>query len=224
MKAAPAFAAVAAAACWLWGCGESTPPKPRVLSIEPNTMSSSGSVTVLITVDAVLPFTVDYDTGTVTVIRSLLASVGNTTVGNQRYENDGMLPALVPSRLQQGSHNVSVTLSDGRGDTLVDAFTVTPGNWPASGFIIDPIANPQRAGVPFALTIRAQGAFSATFGGTVDYFIKDVSGTPSIAGPFVNGVWSEGIVIASPTRGIPTHITATDLLGRIAVSNDFVVN
>jgi hypothetical protein len=221
VKGAPALAA---AACWLWGCGGAAPPDPRVLSIEPSTMISSGTASVVITVDAVLPFKVDYNTGTISVFRSLLANVGNVVVGNGRYENDGMLPAFIPSRLQPGLHDVTVTLSDGRVGVLAGAFTVTPGSWPASGFTIDPIANPQTAGVPFALTIRAQGAFSATFNGTVDYFVAGVSTVPSTTAPFLNGVRSETVVVVSPTRGTPTHVTATDLLGRIAVSNDFIVN
>jgi hypothetical protein len=221
-----AVLALAGAACGLWGCGggEGGPPDPTVISIDPSSMTSSDTARATITVEAVLPFTVDYGTGEVTVFRSLLTSVGSVVVGGGNYENGGMLSAFIPSRLQPGRHDVAVTLSDGRVGILPEAFTVTPGAWPVGGFTIDTIPDPQAAGEPFVLTIRAQGAFSATFHGTVDYFVKDYSTYPVIAGPFTNGVWTQNVVLSSRTRGNEsTHVTVTDLMGRIAVSNNFKV-
>lgn len=220
MRISPTLAALAA--CGLMGCDSGPPPLPRVLSVEPNTMSSSGTVPVTITVEAVLPIVVDYGQGGVTVDRSLIASVGTVVVSN-RYEPDGLLTGRVPSRLQPGRHDVTVTLFDGRLGVLPGAFTVTAGSWPSAGFAIAPISSPQRVNVPFTLTITAQGANAGTFNGTVDYVIQNVSLTPVTTGPFTNGVYQESLVIGAPTMGT-THVTVYDLQNGVATSNDFVVS
>lgn len=220
MRRAPALAALAA--CGLVGCNPALPPLPKVLSIEPNTMTSSSSIPVTITVEAVLPYGVDYGTGEVTVSPLILMAVGSAGVGSDRYQADGRIPARVPSKLQQGVYDVTVTLlGDNRVGTLTGGFTVTPGVWPGSGFAIGAIASPQKVDVPFTLTIIAQGSNASSFNGTVDYIIQDVTAKPVTTGPFTNGVYQESVVIHAPLS--MTKITVIDLLGRTATSNNFVV-
>jgi hypothetical protein len=220
MKLAPALAALAA--CGLWGCDSGRPPPPRVVSIEPNTMSSSSSVQATITIEAVLTVDVDYGAGAMTLDPSIVMSVGSVPVGSGTYTAGGHLPVRIPSKLQPGPQDVTVTLDGDRVGVLQDGFTVTAGQWPAGGFAIAPIATPQHVDVPFTLTITAQGTFANQFNGTVDYVIQNVSIQPVTTGPFTNGVYQESIVLHAPVMGT-THITVVDLLGDIATSNDFAV-
>jgi len=221
VKWAPALSALAA--CGLAACGPSVPPVPRVLSIDPSTMTSSSVANVTISVDAVLPFTVNYGTRDVTVNDLAFIRVGDVSVGSSHCDADGRLQARVPSKLQTGAHNVTVTLAgDNREGVLENAFNVTAGAWPMNGFAIAPIDPVQHVDVAFLLTITAQGNGAGAFNGTVDYTISNVSTRPVTTGPFTNGVYQESLVIHSNSMG-PIHITAVDLLGRIATSNDFTV-
>jgi hypothetical protein len=215
---APALAALAA--CGLVGCGPGNLPLPRILSVEPSTMTSSSSVQALITVEAVLPFDADYNKGDITVDRLLAASVGNVPVGSGLYQPDGLLDARIPSKLLPGPHEVTVRLQDGRTGVLDGGFTVTPGLWPSSGFAVAPIATTQHVGAAFALTITAQGTGAATFNGTVDYVIPNVG--QFTTSPFDGGTRQESVTIGQVSMGM-IHITVVDLLGRITTSNDFIV-
>ncbi|HYV45334.1 MAG TPA: hypothetical protein VFA20_10755 [Myxococcaceae bacterium] len=226
MKRAAALAALAA--CGLMGCGTQVPPRPRVLSIDPNTMTSSSFADVIISVDAVLPFTVDYGAGKAAVDPLILLSVDPIPVGGGTFEPNGRLSARIPSKLTEGAHDVTVTLVGAEGDSrtgvLAGGFIVTPGTWPSGGFAIAPIADPQRVDVYFTLTITAQGANASSFNGTLDYVIPGVTPKPVTTGPFTNGVYQESLSIHSPTMGQKLQVTAYDLLGRLATSNSFSVN
>jgi len=221
---AATFAALAA--CLLLGCSPQTPPPPKVLSIEPDTMTSSSFADVIIAVDAVLPFSVDYGAGEATVDPLILLSVDPIPVGGGTFQPNGRLPARIPSKLAPGAHDVTVTLVGAEGDSrtgvLAGGFIVTPGLWPSSGFAIAPIPTPQHVDVPFLITITAQGTNASSFNGTLDYVITGVTPKPVTTNPFTNGVYQESVVIHSPTMGM-VHVAAYDQPGRIATSNDFSV-
>ena len=214
--------AAASLAFALAACEPPPLPQPRILAVEPTSMLSSDARNVAVTVDAILPFRADYDLGQMTVERSLLLSIGPLLVGDSRYENNGVLVAFVPSRLNPGIYDVTVTLvGDRRVAILEQAFTVNPGPWP-EGYSIDPIPSPQRANVPFAITIRATGTNPATFQGTVDLMANRGLMSPARTGPFTAGVRLENVVFSTPAAGI--IITVRDLLGTTASSGPFVVN
>jgi len=185
-------------------------------------MLSSAYEEVTVTVDAILPFQADYDQGQLTVERSLLIGIGPLLVGDSRYENNGVLTARVPSKLPPGVYDVSLTLvGDRRYDVVPNAFTVTPGAWPA-GYSIDTISSPQAVNTPFIVTIRATGANATTFAGTVD--IQDSRGLtqPTPTGPFTAGVREQSMTFTTSGAGIT--LTVRDLPGTTATSNPFTVN
>ena len=67
----------------------------------------------------------------------------------------GVISDFLPSVLPEGTYDVTVELGDGRLSTATGAFQVTQGFWPI-GYTIDMIGG-QTSGVPFGVTIRAQG-------------------------------------------------------------------
>jgi hypothetical protein len=202
------------------GCGPQALPDPRVLSITPAQMLESDAVDVVVEVEAVMDFQVDYPASTASVDRTLVLSIGPQVVGNNRYETNGVLHAFVPSKLQAGTYDVSMMLPDQRSATLSQAFTVLPGLWP-DGYLIDPIADQQRD-VPFTITIRATGANAPGFRGTVDLDSSNGVMNPEVTGPFENGGVRVQTVVFTSAVGM-TRIRLSDLHGRSAMSNNFRV-
>ena len=95
-------------------------------------------------------------------------------------------PTSCPRSCPTGSYDVTVELGDGRLATATDAFVVTPGDWPV-GYTIDMIGN-QTSGIPFGVTLRAQGAPGRRdYGGTVNLSVPGATVTPTISGPFTAG-------------------------------------
>jgi hypothetical protein len=227
-------ASIAAAALVLAAaCGKQPSPMlpdPQILSIEPNQMISSGTADASITVDAILPFDVNYDQNKANVDRLVLIGIGPLQIDSP-YENHGILNVFIPSKLQPAVYNVSlIIVTDARTATLPGAFTVNPGVWPDSYTVTVDQPGDKTPGVPFGITIRAfRGSVPATdFEGTVYLSIaRNVNRgtlTPSITGKFSAGVRQENVVSSQiPGMGLST-ITATDLEGHTGTSTMFNVN
>jgi hypothetical protein len=214
------LAALTAAAALAAGCGSSGLPLPVIHSIVPDQMDSAGTAEVTITVDAVLPFNIDYGTSTATVDRSLILNIGPLIVGDSRFSNNGLLTAFVPSKLLPGIYDVGITLVDRRVGTLPRAFTVTGlGGWP-DRYTIDPIPSPQHVGASFPVTIRAMlnnMTAASFFNGTVDLQLSKPNGAPAApTGPFTDGVRTEMVTVFTQETGV--IITVTDLLGHMGTS------
>lgn len=207
-----------------FGCGPNTLPDPTLMAISPAQMAASDAVTAQLTVEAVLPFHVSLGKSTATADPSITVQIGAITPQPARLDAHGNADVFIPSVLPPGSYDVTVTLADGRSDTLAGGFTVTAGSWPAS-YAFDTI-DPQTSGQPFTITLRAQGPAASTFHGTVALNAVGGSISPSQSGPFVNGVRVETVTVTASTQNTNGDVvlTARDLGGHVGLSNVFKVH
>ena len=132
-----------------------------------------------------------------------------------------MITDFLASVLPQGSYDVTVELGDGRLATATDAFRVTAGDWPV-GYSIDTIPD-QRSGIPFGVTLRAQGPTAGGFDGTVNLSVPGATVSPAVSGPFTAGVRVEVITVTVDRPG-NYHLDVSDLGGRTGRSLDFRVS
>jgi hypothetical protein len=175
---------------------------------------------VTVRVNGVLPTTVDYDRSRQTVDPSVSLLVGTLAVGSGTWEPGGKLTAVVPSLLAPGSYDVQVSFADGRMGVLPLAYQVAPGHWP-DGYTVDPIS-PQRAGVPFTVSLHATGADGPAFSGNVMIHVINASAIkPSLSEPFAQGALTQTVTIPLQAKGAVVNVI--DLLGHGGVSNAFDV-
>lgn len=202
------------------GCGESALPAPEIVSITPASALASEASSVVVQVDGVLPTSLDYDRSSVDLNADVSLLVGTLAVGTGKWQPNGALVGNVPSLLAPGSYDVQVAFSDGRIGTLPDAFTVAPGLWP-DRYTVEPIAD-QRAGVPFQVTIHAEGANGPGFHGNVLLHVLQAPGiTPSLSDPFQGGDLTQQVTISQPASGVVFFVT--DLDGNLGASGAFDV-
>ena len=198
------------AALCLAGCSGATLPAPTVVSVSPAERPASSSGPVTVTVDAILPTLADHGLDTVTVDDSLTLKIGPRAFGPSRWADAGVITDFLPSVLPEGSYDVTVELGDGRLTTATGAFQVTRGAWPV-GYTIDMIGA-QTSGLPFGVTIRAQGAPDGGYSGTVFLSVPGATVSPTISGPFDGGFRVEVITVTVGTAG-PHHLEVSDLSG-----------
>lgn len=201
-------------------CNGSTLPPPTVVSVNPAVRPASSSGPVTITVDAVLPTQVDYGASAATVDDRLTLKIGPRTFGPPVWTDAGVVTDFLPSVLDQGHYDVTVTLGDGRFATAPGAFQVTAGDWPV-GYTVDTIPS-QTSGVPFGVTIRARGAPDGGYGGTVNLSVPGAVVTPAVSGPFVAGVLVQVITVTVDTPG-QFQLVVTDLASHFGTSLPFHV-
>jgi hypothetical protein len=194
----------------LAGCTGATLPPPTVVSVSPAERPASSSGPVTVTVDAILPTLADHGLDTVTVDDSLTLKIGPRPFGPSRWVDAGVITDFLPSVLPEGSYDVTVELGDGRLTTATGAFQVTRGTWPV-GYTIDMIGA-QTSGVPFGVTVRAQGAPDGGYSGTVFLSVPGATVSPTISGPFDGGFRVEVITVTVQTPG-PYHLDVSDLSG-----------
>lgn len=211
--------ALALLALALAGCSGATLPAPSIVSVDPAQRPASSSGPVTVTLDAVLPTLADHGAGTATVDDRLTLKVGPRPFGPTRWSDAGVVTDFLPTVLSEGSYDVTVELGDGRAATARGAFRVTAGDWPV-GYTVDTIPT-QRLGVPFGVTIRAQGAPDGGYGGTVNLAVSGAQLTPTLSGPFVAGVRVEVITVTAPEGDY--QLVVSDLLGHPGTSLPFHV-
>jgi hypothetical protein len=194
-----------------------------VVSVEPSQRPASSSGSVTVTLDAILPTVVDYGAGSATVGDALSLKIGGRPFGPTRWVDAGVVTDFLPSVLPEGRYDVTVQLGDGRLATATDAFRVTTGFWP-TGYIIDTIPS-QRSGVPFGVTIRAQGAPDGGYGGTVSLavFPSGAEVSPTISGPFAAGLRVEVITVTVDSPPGDFQLVVSDLAGHTGTSLPFHV-
>ncbi|MGZ3478771.1 MAG: hypothetical protein ACXU81_00380 [Myxococcaceae bacterium] len=183
----------------LAACSGGTLPPPAIVSVSPAGRPASSSGPVTVTLDAVLPTLVDYGASSATVDDRLTLKIGPRTFGPPVWTDGGVVTDFLPSVLPQGRYDITVQLGDGRSATAASAFQVTAGAWPV-GYTIDTIPS-QSSGVPFGVTIRAQGAPDGGYGGTVSLSVPGAKVAPLTSGPFVAGVLVQVITVTADQPG-----------------------
>lgn len=203
------------------GCGSQL-ADPRVLGVTPATMLASEAREVVVRLEGVLPFTVDYDQGQASADRSTTLRIGGREFVTSGYREDGTIQAFIPSVLPVGDHDVTVRLGDQRSATAPAAFSVGPGNWP-DGYQFEGTVADQVVDQPFAVTIRALegGLPFPAFFGTVTLTANRPEFTAVITQPFDAGLVTERTVTLPFTGAV--SLTVTDTNGTSATSNTFLV-
>lgn len=213
-----ASAAVVAAAFAVAGCG-STLPDPVIQMITPSQIDQGEAPPVRLEADAVLPFVADYGSETTSVEQAVQVRIGGLPVAHPSYGAGGVITGFVPFGLLPATHDVSLTLADGRTTTLAGGFTVKPGQFP-DAFELESIPD-QKRGRPFTISIRAVGGAASNFKGVVELEASKGTITPTISDPFVAGVLDQQVTIEQPGMGIV--ITVRDAAGHTGQSNPFRV-
>jgi hypothetical protein len=191
-----------------------------VVSVSPPDRPASSSGPVTVTVDAVLPTLADHGAQTVTVDDRLTMKIGPRPFGPSHWADAGVIADFLPTVLPEGTYDITVELGDGRLSTAAGAFRVTQGFWPI-GYTIDMIGG-QTSGVPFGVTMRAQGAPDGGYGGTVNLSVAGAKVSPTISGPFNAGVRVEVITVTVDNPGT-YRLDVSDLAGRTGHSVFFQV-
>jgi hypothetical protein len=204
----------------LVACNGATLPPPTVVSVSPPDRPASSSGPVTVTVDAVLPTLADHGAQTVTIDDRLTMKIGPRSFGPAHWADAGVISDFLPSVLPEGTYDITVELGDGRLSTATGAFRVTQGFWPI-GYTIDMIGG-QTSGVPFGVTMRAQGAPDGGYGGTVNLAVAGATVSPTISGPFNAGVRVEVITVTVNNPG-QYRLDISDLAGRVGHSVFFQV-
>ncbi len=204
----------------LAACSGGTLPSPTVVSVSPVERPASSSGPVTVTLDAVLPTVVDYGTSSATVDNRLTLKIGPRAFGPPVWTDGGVVTDFLPSVLPEGRYDITVQLGDDRSATAASAFQVTAGSWPV-GYTIDTIPS-QTSGVPFGVTIRAQGAPDGGYGGTVSLSVAGARVAPLTSGPFVAGVLVQVITVTADKPG-NFQLVVSDLAGHVGTSLPFRV-
>jgi hypothetical protein len=203
-------------------CGPAAPlPDPTILLVDPSRMLASDAVTINARVDGVLPFQVDFGVPSATANAAAVLSLGDVALPTQPYRPGGRVEAFVASEFEEGVYDLSVALADGRTGVLAQGFTIEPGIWPDS-YTVDAIDEPQVAGVPFFVTLRAIGANRTLFRGTVRISYEPVDATPTQSPPFDFGLCTVSVTV--PTASAAVLLRVQDLNGGVGVSNPFRVD
>ncbi|WNG49933.1 hypothetical protein F0U60_41795 [Archangium minus] len=223
----------------LCACGSYSSPPPNIVSIEPEEVVSGEASTITLELDAPLPVKVDYGRRTATVVLPTIM-IGGKQVTVAQLEQTGMLRATVPTDLPAGPQEVRLELEDGNESLQAQGITVLPvppelspqtGNPnqgggtstdpELTGLLIDPIADQVR-GVPFLITLRAEGPKAADFTGQVQISSNKGRVSPNLSNAFSQGVRQEEVVLDK--QGGQVVLTVRVGKDIVAQSNPFKVS
>ncbi len=229
----------------LCACEPYASPPPNIVSIEPEEVVSGETAVISLKLDAPLPVKVDYGHGTATLLTPTLR-VGGQEVTILRVEQDGTLQASVPGSLSAGQQDVRLEMGDGSASVSEQGLMVLPTPpvitpRSADGGPTDPDADPtegrdllvtgvriepipdQVRGVPFSITLRAEGPEAALFEGQVQLSSSKGRISPNLSNPFRQGVRQEQVVIDDKQGG---NVVLTVRAGKtiVAQSNPFKVS
>ncbi|HEX8439555.1 hypothetical protein [Archangium sp.] len=232
----------------LCACEIGASPAPSIVSIEPEEVVSGEAATITVRLDAPPLARVDYGNKTATLLTPTLR-IGDQEARIERMEHDGSLVATLPATLSAGHQDVRLELGDGHEAVGAVGLTVlppppalTPRSGPGggtdgtggtegtgdegrrllvTGLRMDPIPD-QIRGVPFVVTLRAEGPEATLFAGQVQLTANKGRLRPNLSNPFRDGVRSEQVVIDKPGANVVLTVRMGDEL--VAQSNPFKVS
>jgi hypothetical protein len=221
----------------LSACDPSTSPAPNIVSIEPQEVVHGEATTLAIKLDAPLPVKIDYGRKTATLLSPPTLRIGGQDVELEGLnQEDGTLLATVPASLSAGQQEVRLVLPEGHeavgaeglmvlpAPPALEAEDAAPGNDQGQQLLvthvrIEPIPD-QVLGVPFDLSLQAEGPEAAHFGGRVQITASKGRVSPNMSSPFVRGVGRERVVLDKPGTVVLT-VRVGDTL--VVQSNPFKV-
>ena len=218
-------------ACLLGGCEPGTLPPPSIVSVQPERVAEGGASVLTIEVNAVLPVTVNYHSGTADLSsQGMKLFIAGEETDAAFAQRDGKLIAAVPTGLAQGAYGVQVAMEDGREAVREQAFSVVPQTelrdedvivrGGLTGFQLEPIGE-QVAGVPFKVSIRALGPEASTFQGTAMLRANKARDTAVTTAVFSGGAVQQEVTCDQP--GGQVVLLIEDSLGNRGLSNAFRV-
>jgi hypothetical protein len=237
---------------WLCACEPYSSPAPNIVTIEPEEVVSGETSTITLELDAPLPMKVDYGKRTATVLPPMVLIGGQrvaVTAMTQEGMLQATVPADLAAgpqevrlELEDGHTSAQspgltvlppppeLQLVDEGGDPgtpLPDPGTGTPDPTGGgrllhvTGLRIDPIGDQVR-GVPFVITLRAEGPEAAAFTGQVQLTANKGHVSPHLSQAFSGGVRQEQVVLDK--QGGQVVLTVRVGKDIIAQSNPFKVS
>jgi hypothetical protein len=206
----------------LCACGTSEVPLPSVVAVAPTSMAANESILLTVDLDRAPPPRFDYGDSTAELDTSAQVSIGDQDFNVLQVEERGQrLVVELPPGLPVGPQELQVTFADGRQVSFESGFEVKPP-LDITGLAINPITTQLRLR-PFSITIRAIGPDAELFQGRVKLSASKGSITPTVSGPFKQGVRIQEVVL-DDTGGSNVSITVEDYAGHSATSPDFRLN
>jgi hypothetical protein len=203
----------------LCACGSSELPLPSIKSIAPPSMAANESILLTVDLDASPPARLDYGKSSAELLTSAKVSIGDRQFDVLQVEEQGKrLFVELPSGLPVGPQELRVTFSDGRQAVFASGFEITPA-LDITGLFIYPIG-PQVRLKSFTIRIQMQGPDAELFQGRVKLSTNKGNITPTVTGPFQQGVRTQEVVM-DDAGGSNVTITAEDYAGHSAISADF---
>ncbi|MBN1205035.1 MAG: hypothetical protein JXB05_08950 [Myxococcaceae bacterium] len=235
-------AACALLSLLLWACEPASLPPPTIVSVEPEVIPSGSPSVIAVRVDAVRPFSLDYQERSVDPQQlAMTLRIAGHVVNIAFAESDGTLVAPVPEGLSLGEHEIRVTLADGREAVRESAFSVVPpstligggpgedgGSSPDGGagrdelwfFLAGPVED-QVVNVPFKVNIYAVGPGSKAFQRPVTLRASRGTVTTIDSGSFTQGLRVDEISLDQ--EGPDIYLLVEDARGTRGLSNAFTV-
>jgi len=202
----------------LCACGSSEPPAASILSVSPARFSTSECVQLSVELDGALPVKLDYGEDSAELAGLAQLGVGERELPVEAVENRGRrLLTHLYAGLPVGTHDVRVTLEDGKQLVLPDAIEVT-GALLLDSFQFESI-EPQLRETPFPITLRATGPDAQRFQGRVLLRSNKGKLEPEWSNNFQQGVLTQEVSI--DLTGGNVLIEMVDCQGRSVNSNEF---
>jgi hypothetical protein len=177
-----------------------------------------------IELEAVFPTRLDYEKSAASVDLGAKVQIGHVALSEVQLVRGSptvLLSATVPPSLPPGQYDLSVKFNDDRPEAiLANAFSVAPTLYPDS-FLLDPIRD-QTRGIPFLISVRAQGPNASRFNCTVTLSSNHGHLAPTLSDSFQRGIRLQQVMIDAAHPRM--QIRVEDDQGHFGLSNPFIVD